>query len=182
MTKKLISTLIFIYSVTISAEPHNIQTVEGGALYLIRSGVETYRAEFLDKEDCKYIAKIMNEAEPLVRWHCSTSSLPIKYKCSISNIRIKNTETGEVTTENVDFVMSLNRNKASTSRSLDPAFSSFDYEESEKYLVLTNDYPYVNGNYGSRAVYKIRVNTQNGSVAVLDINMDINGEGICEKR
>lgn len=179
MTKKLIALLIFIYSVTISAEPHNIQTVEGGALYLIRSGIETYRAEFLDKEDCKYIAKIMNEAEPLVRWHCSTSSLPIKYKCSISNIRIKNTDTGEVTTENVDFVMSLNRNKASIS--LTSAISSFDYEESEKYLVLTNDYLYVNGNYFSRAIYKIRVNTQNGSAAVLDINMDVNGDGICKK-
>ena len=43
---------------------------EGSELYLLRSGTETYRAEFEYPEDCQHIAKIMNKAEPLVKWYC----------------------------------------------------------------------------------------------------------------
>ena len=50
-----------------------LETVEGGALYLTRLGFETHRAEFLDAADCEHVAGIMNQAEPLVNWHCSTS-------------------------------------------------------------------------------------------------------------
>ena len=50
-----------------------LETVEGGALYLTRLGFETHRAEFLDAADCEHVAGIMNQAEPLVNWRCSTS-------------------------------------------------------------------------------------------------------------
>lgn len=160
-------------------ESHCFKRVEGGALYLMRSGVETHRAEFDSADDCRHVAKIMNEAEPLVRWYCSTSVPAIEFVCNISNVLIKNTETGDVKTENFHFSMILNRNKATTS--LTPAISSFGYIESAKYFLLTNDYPYANGNYFSRAVYSIKINRNDDSVTVTDINNEVNGEGTCRK-
>lgn len=43
---------------------------DGAELYLLRSEVETHRAVFDYPEDCQHVAKIMNAAEPLVRWYC----------------------------------------------------------------------------------------------------------------
>lgn len=179
MIKKIATLILYVSAMSASAEPHNFQTLEGAALYLMRSGFETHRAEFANAHDCRHIAKIMNKAEPLVRWYCSTSTLPFKYNCRISNVQVINTDTSDVAAVNTNFSMSLNRNKASTS--LTSAASSFSYKESEKYFELTNDYPYVNGNYFSRAIYKIRINRQNGSFIVSDINLDENGRGVCEK-
>ncbi len=179
MLKLLATLLTYVFAMPVSAEPHSFQTVEGAALYLMRSNFETHRAEFTNSQDCEHIAKTMNEAEPLVRWYCSTSILPIKYICKVSNVQVTNTDTSAVKTVNASFSLSLNRKKASTT--LTSAASSFAYEKSEKYFSLTNDYPYVNGNYFSRAFYKIKLNRQNGEFMVSDINFKENGRGTCEK-
>jgi len=93
---------------SVSAEPHTFQTVEGAALYLMRSNFETHRAEFTNAQDCEHIAKTMNKAEPLVRWYCSTSTLPVNYTCKVSNVQVTNTDTNEVKTVNASFSLSLN--------------------------------------------------------------------------
>ena len=59
------------------------------------------------------------------------------------------------------------------------AMGSFEYKESDTALVLTNDYPYADGNYLSRAVYTMRLNREGGSLTIWDINMDENGSGKC---
>ena len=45
-------------------------TEEGAGLYLERLEYETFRAQFQDAHDCRLIARVMQEAEPGVRWYC----------------------------------------------------------------------------------------------------------------
>jgi len=43
-------------------------------LFLLRSSVVTHRAVFTYAGDCEFIAKIMNKAEPEVKWFCKSNS------------------------------------------------------------------------------------------------------------
>ncbi|MEZ8107330.1 hypothetical protein [Vibrio cortegadensis] len=167
----------FFTSTSLSAR--TFETVEGGALYLKRFGIETLRAEFTNAADCELIAKNMSAAEPNVSWYCSTSTAPVVLKCNLNDVTVKNTDKGTQTTESIDFKMTMNRGKASTD--LTSAISSFDYNYSEPYLMLSNNYPYVDGNFFSRAITKLRLNLETGEIVALDINMSPNGTGHCKQ-
>ncbi|WP_322534570.1 hypothetical protein [Vibrio parahaemolyticus] len=47
--------------------------------------------------------------------------------------------------------------------------------------MFSNDYPYVDGNYFSRAITKLRLNLETGEIVALDINMSPNGTGHCKQ-
>lgn len=157
----------------------DFKTVEGGALYLERAGVETLRAEFTDASDCELIAKNMREAEPRVRWYCSTSTEPVEFNCTLRNVVIKNTDQNTQTIENFDFKMQINRGIADTN--MHAAISRFNAKSSKPYLILKNNYPFIDDNYFSRAITTLRLNSTTGELVSLDINMLQNGVGSCEK-
>ncbi|EGQ7835440.1 hypothetical protein V3H38_23000 [Vibrio parahaemolyticus] len=177
--KKFLAIALITGFFTSTSSARTFETVEGGALYLKRFGVETLRAEFTNAEDCELIAKNMSAAEPNVSWYCSTSTDPVALKCNLNDVTVKNTDKGTQTTESIDFKMTMNRGKANTN--LTSAISSFDYHYSEPYLMFSNDYPYVDGNYFSRAITKLRLNLETGEIVALDINMSPNGTGHCKQ-
>jgi hypothetical protein len=172
------STDILIHESNIPSGDSAWHPVKGGALYLLRSGTETHRAEFRYAEDCEYVAAALSTLEPNVKWYCSTSTPVIQYKCIINNVKIANTEKQDTTTEKFDFNMSLNRKKARLT--LSPAISSFAYNENKNEIALTNDYLYAKGNYYSRAIFKIKIQKQTGATTVYDIQYNVNGTGTCE--
>jgi hypothetical protein len=174
-----IAILACIFNTAVLAEPHNFKTVEGGALYLLRAGTETHRAEFENSEDCAYIAKIMSEKEPAVKWYCSTSATPIEYHCNFTNITIKN-EKNEATSISTEIKIRMDRGKAA-SFAQELNINTFDYEKTDKYLMLTSDYPYASGNYITSAIYKIKINIKNKKAEILNIDLDTNGTGSCKK-
>ena len=141
------------------------KVVDGGSLYLVRSGFETHRAEFNYAQDCELIAKTMNEKEPNVTWLCSTSEMPVEYQCSLNGVTIINSDKNTKEVLDFDFSLSMNRGKAKTS--LTTAVNSFDYVKSGNVIKLTNDYPYVSGNYFSSAVAYIREMEKNNHPILL---------------
>lgn len=179
---KLLPISVFSFLIfTTKLSAGNFETIDGGALYLKRFGVETLRAEFTSAADCRLIAKNMRAAEQRSHWFCSTSEAPITFNCNLNKVTVINTDKGtQSTTGKFEFKITLNRGKAN-SEELSPAISSFDYEYSKPYLMLTNDYLYVDGNYFSRAITKLRLNRETGKLVALDINMSPNGSGDCHK-
>ena len=106
------------------------EALEGGSLYLVRNGFETHRAEFDDALDREYIAKVMNEKEPLVSWLCSTSEKPRVFACLIKDLSILDHD-GEVSViPSIDFELPLNRGRADSDLPWDAA-DSFDYNETD---------------------------------------------------
>ena len=179
MNIKTISTLCIVALFPTSASGNNpdFKTVEGGALYLIRLGVETHRAEFLSPEDCQHVASIMNRAEPSVRWHCSTSVPDIVLSCEISGFEL-DADAESWQPESLEFSLTLNRAVA-RSWDLPPALTFFEYSESDSGYLLTNDFPYPSGHYLSRAIYHLVIDSKSGEVTVRDIGGRNNGSGKC---
>ena len=161
------------------ADNPDFETVEGGALYLLRSEVETHRAEFVYASDCEHVAKIMNEAELAVSWHCSTSVPDIVMNCEISGFVIDAKPNNlALIPEKLVFSIVLNRGLAQESSDLDLPMD-FNYTKSDKGYLLTNDYPYASGNAFSRAVYLMIIDSISGAVEVRDIGGGANGKGVC---
>lgn len=159
----------------------DFETVEGGALYLLRSGVETHRGEFDIAEDCEHVAAIMNEAEPAVRWYCSTSVPDIVMNCEISGFALDpgaETETSVQVPESLEFSLVLNRGVAQGASDLGVPIS-FDYTESDSGYLLTSDYPFASENYFTRAVYLLIIDSATGVVQVRDMGGGENGNGEC---
>lgn len=158
------------------------EAVEGGSLYLVRNGFETHRAEFDDALDCEYIAKVMNEKEPLVTWLCSTSEKPRVFSCLIKGLTIIDHD-GEVSViPSMDFELSLNRGRASSDLP-SPRWNvakSFTYTETDQVIKLTNDYPYVAGNFISYAIAYITIDPETSAARALDFDMQDNGSGQCK--
>jgi len=42
----------------------------GASLYLVRGVTDVKKAEFVNAQNCRLIAKTMREAEPRANWHC----------------------------------------------------------------------------------------------------------------
>ncbi len=159
------------------AASSHAETVGGGSLYLNRSGVETHRAEFNFAQDCELVAKAMNEKEPLVEWYCSTSQPSIEYDCNIQNVTIENWE-GTKSTSDLKFSILMTRGKARTT--LSDALGSFNYEQTDSIIKLSNDYPYLTGNYLSKAITYIRIDTVSGITNILNYGLTNNGKGTCK--
>ena len=160
----------------------DFETVDGGALYLLRSGVETHRAEFDIAADCEQIASIMNEAEPAVSWYCSTSVPDIVMKCEISGFEMDSeaeSETGFQMSESLEFSLVLNRGVARGSSDLGVPIS-FNYTKSNNGFLLTSNYPYAAVNYFTRAVYRLIIDADTGAVQVREIGGGANGNGQCQ--
>ncbi len=181
-----------VFPIVCVGDNPDFEPVEGGALYLLRSEVETHRAEFVDASDCEHVAKIMRKAEPAVSWYCSTSVPDIVMNCEISGFEL------EAETENsfrgsellafvkggsLDFSLVLNRGVARGvargSTELDVRMS-FKYTESDSGYLLTNDDPYASGNYFPRAFYLLIIDSTTGAVQVRDIGGGANGNGECK--
>ncbi len=163
------------------AKAQELERVEGGALYLTRAGFETHRAEFVFPADCEHVARIMNEAEPLVDWHCSTSVPDVIMDCEISDFKFDPAwAPGVQLPESLRFSLVLNRGVA-TGRSDLGAPLDFEYTESGSSYLLTNDYPYAAGNYFTAAIYVLIIDSSTGSVEVLDIGGKRNGTGQCAR-
>ena len=155
------------------------EAVEGGSLYLVRNGFETHRAEFNYAQDCELLAKAINEKEPAVTWLCSTSEKPRVFSCRIKGLTIIDHD-GEVSViPSMDFELSLNRGRADSDLPWDAA-GSFTYTETDKVIKLTNDYPYVGGNYFSYATAYITIDPETSAARVLDFDMQDNGSGQCK--
>jgi len=170
--------LILLFGVVFSSiSLSHEKVVEGGSLYLVRSGFETHRAEFDYAQDCELIAKAMNEKEPNVKWLCSTSEIPVEYQCNLKGLTIINSDKNTKEVLDLDFSLSLNRGKAKTS--LTSSVSSFDYVKSGNVIKLTNDYPYVSGNYFSSAMAFITINTDTSESIAINFNLKENGKGKC---
>lgn len=170
--------LIFLFGIVFSSITFSHEkVVDGGSLYLVRQGFETHRGEFNYAQDCDLIAKIMNEKEPNVTWLCSTSKKPVEYKCSLKGVTIINSDKNTKEVLDFDFSLSMNRGKAKTS--LTAAVSSFDYVKSGHVIKLTNDYPYVSGNYFSSAVAYITINTDTSESIAINFGLKENGKGKC---
>lgn len=151
--------------------------VEGGALYLNRHGVETHRAEFDYADDCKLIAQAMSEKEPAVKWYCSTSEVPVSYKCKIHNVTFKGAESKSQEASDLEFGLELSRGVATST--LQIPMNTFRYQLAGNVLKLTNDYKYVEGNLYSAAVAYIRIDATTGNSQVLSFDLKGNGEGQC---
>ncbi len=164
---------ILISSVAFSHE----KTIEGSSLYLVRSGFETHRAEFNYAQDCQLIAKTMNEKEPNVKWLCSTSEKPREFDCNLKGVTIVNTDKNTKEVMDFSFKLSLNRGKATTT--LTAAVSSFHYAESGKIIKLTNDYPYVSGNYYSSAITYLTIESEKLNLKAINFDLQDNGSGNC---
>ena len=155
------------------------KAVEGGSLYLVRSGFETHRAEFNYAQDCELLAKAINEKEPAVTWLCSTSEKPRVFSCLIKDLTITDHD-GEVSViPSMNFELSLNRGRANSDLPWDVA-DSFNYTETDNGIKLTNAYPYVGGNYFSYATAYITIDPQTSAARVLDFDMQDNGSGQCK--
>jgi hypothetical protein len=161
------------------AEAQEMKRVEGGALYLTRAGVETHRAEFVFAADCEHVATILNKAEPLMDWHCSTSVADIRMEYEISGFKLDQTVSpGPRLPESLKFSLVLNRGVARGRSALGFPLD-FKYTESGSSYLLTNDYPYASGNSFTRAVYLLILESSAGSVEVRDIGRKRNGTGQC---
>ncbi len=113
------------------AKAQELERVEGGALYLTRAGVETHRAEFVVAADCEHVARILNEAEPLVDWHCSTSVPDVIMDCEISDFKFDPAwNQGLRLPESLGFSLVLNRGVASGRSALGGLPLDFEYTES----------------------------------------------------
>ena len=166
----------------------DFETVEAGALYLLRAAVETHRTEFDDASDCELVATTMSEAEPMVSWYCSTSVPDIVMNCEISGFELEaGAETGFLGPEVVAFVkggslvfsLVLNRGVARGSMELDvPMF--FKYTESDSGYLLTSDFPFASGNYFTRAFYLLIIDSATGAIQVRNIGGGANGNGECK--
>jgi hypothetical protein len=164
---------ILISSVSFSHE----KAIKDGSLYIVRGGFEMHRAEFDYAQDCQLVAKTMNEKEPNVKWLCSTSEKPREFDCTLKGIRIVNTDKNTKEVMDFSFKLSMNRGKAKTT--LTAAVSSFDYVESERIIKLTNDYPYVSGNYYSSAITHITIESEKLNLKVINFDLQENGSGNC---
>jgi len=173
---KYIVTFIGIVFSTITFSYEKV--VDGGSLYLIRGGFETHRAEFDSPQDCKLVAETMNKKEPNVKWLCSTSENPREYKCNLKGVTIINSDKNTQETVDLDFKISMTRGKANTT--LTSAVSSFDYVQSDEFIKLTNDYPYVNGNYFSRAITYITIDRGTWKLQAINFELQQNGVGGCD--
>ena len=165
------------------AEAQGVERVEGGALYLTRQFVETHRAEFDVAADCEHIARILNEAEPRVDWHCSTSVPDVFMDCEISDFKLDLAAptSGLPQVEfPLRFSLVLNRGIAYGRSDLGVPLN-FEYTQSESSYLLVSDYPYAAGNYFTMAVYSLIIDTFTGSVEVLDIGGKRNGTGQCSR-
>ena len=167
---------------TYVAEAQELEKVEGGALYLTRAGVETLRAEFGIAADCQSVARILQVAEPLVDWHCSTSVPDVIMDCEISDVNFDPAWTqGLLLPDSLGFSLVLNRGVATGFSDLGLVLL-FKYTESGSSYLLTNDYPYAAGNYFTAATYVLIIDSSTGSVEVLDIGGKRNGTGQCSTR
>jgi len=167
------------YSMSASGKP--IQTVDGGALYLMRNGIETHSGEFDSAQDCVLIAETMNRAEPKSDWYCSTSVPPTEFECYIDDARLESSNKGVVKIEKLRFSLALNRNKAKAS-SFSSALlvsESFDYKETDHQYVLTNSNPHIQDDYFSKPLYSMSIDRHDGSVIVFDFDLKVVGKGIC---
>ncbi len=163
------------------AKAQELEKVEGGALYLTRVGVETHRAEFDVAADCEYVARILNEAEPLADWHCSTSVPSVIMDCEISGVKFDPAWTPDfLLPESLGFSLVLSRGVARGRSGLGFPLD-FEYTESGSSYLLTNDYPYAAGNYFTKAAYVLILDTSTGIVEVLDIGGKRNGTGRCAR-
>ncbi|NIT12955.1 MAG: hypothetical protein GTN99_01525 [Candidatus Dadabacteria bacterium] len=182
-TQLFFAASIIVFAGVSSADNPEFETTEGGALYLNRLGFETHRAEFIYAADCEHVAKIMNEAEPLVDWYCSTSVPDINLSCSVRGVSVDAPPEvkAEVTIpESFEFKLRLNRGKAfGISEDYSYLPLDFDYTQSADSFLLTSDYPYASGNYFTMAVYTLRINTSGETLEVLDIGGKTNGIGNC---
>ena len=162
------------------ASAQELKTVEGGALYLTRAGVETHRAEFVFAADCEHVARILNQAEPLVDWHCSTSVPDIVMDCEINGVTLDtDAPAGLQLPKSLPFFLVLNRGAARGSSELGAPLG-FTYAESGANYLLTSDYPYAAGNSFTRAVYLLIIDSAAGTVEVRDIGGKSNGAGHCK--
>lgn len=188
MSRKLlcIVCLAVFFPILGTADNPDFKTVEGGALYLKRglpgiegTSVETHRAEFDIAADCEHVAKIMNEAEPAVRWYCSTSVPDIELNCDISGFKIDaEPEVLAMIPEKLVFSLVLNRGLAEGSLDLDFPMD-FEYTKSDTGFLLTNKYPYPSGNSFAQAIYLMIIDSHSGAVEVRDIGGGANGHGEC---
>lgn len=163
-----------------TAERNSLEPVEGGALFLTRLGVETRRAEFLNPADCQHVANIMNGAEPLARWHCSTSEPDIRLACTISGFELgeEAAQEGFSMPRSLPFRLVLNRGNAWGESEVGVPLM-FKYTESDSSFLLTNDYPFASGNYFTSAVYLMVIEKATGAVEIQDIGGRDNGSGVC---
>ena len=120
----------------------------------------------------------MNEAEPSVHWHCSTSVPDIALNCEISEFELE-AEAGFQPPESLLFSLVLNRGVARGSSGLPLPLTFFTYAESDSGYLLTSDHPYVSGNYFTRAIYLLIIDSTSGAVEVRDIGGRTNGSGEC---
>ena len=188
MSRKLLSIVCFVvfFPILCPADNPDFKTVEGGALYLMRglpniegTSVETHRAEFDIAADCEHVAKIMNEAEPAVHWYCSTSVPDIMMNCEISGFEIKaEPDVVAMIPEKLVFSIVMNRGLATGSVDLDLPMD-FEYTESDKGYLLTNNYTYASGNSFTKAIYLMIIDSTSGEVEVRDIGGGANGNGTC---
>lgn len=168
-----------LWTCSTSTPEERFTPVGGGALYLNRNDFETFRAEFRDQPFCKMVAEVMSHTEPAVNWYCSTSTNPKEFSCKIENVRVVDTDAGHAHYRNFYFAMSVNRGKAITS--IHMAAYTFDVFERGNVLVLENDYEYRDGNFLSRAIYKMRLDIRSGELRVSDHRNALNGAGRCRQ-